>query len=89
MKLKSYEIEKDHLLKVMDIHKKLCDNTTPKGMYIGSITNNTKKILYEYNSEINNKNSKISFSDLSHDHTSKQITASFTRNLQSIFQHFN
>eukprot|EP01084_Bolivina_argentea_P113218 201822_1 len=38
-----YKTEKNHLLKVINIHKKLCNNKTPKGIYIGSITNNTKK----------------------------------------------
>eukprot|EP01084_Bolivina_argentea_P279663 478123_1 len=54
-----YETEKRHLFKVMNIHKDLCNNQTPKGMYIGGITNNTKKILYEYNDYVSNKNEKI------------------------------
>eukprot|EP01084_Bolivina_argentea_P127722 225860_1 len=47
----SYNEEKKHLLKTMNVHKQLC-NYTPKGMYVGavgSMTNNTKKILYQVN----------------------------------------
>lgn len=55
----NYATEYEHLLKVMSVHKKLCNNTTPKGMYIGSVTNNTKRTLYEYNDSVKNKEEKL------------------------------
>eukprot|EP01083_Nonionella_stella_P077257 210853_1 len=54
----TFETEKHHLVQVMGIHKRLCDNQTPKGIYTGSISNHTKQILYEYNDSVHGKQDK-------------------------------
>lgn len=55
----AYQTERAHLAKVMAVHKELCGDETPKGMYIGSITKNTKRILYEYNDSQQDPKRKI------------------------------